>query len=384
MAVTFAAWGNHQFVIPSTGAPASGYKLYTYVAGSSTPVTTYTTSLGNVQQSFPIVLNSAGFPTIGQLWLTEGTSIKVVFTDASDVVIKTEDNIPGISSASAQDQWLASGLTPTFVSTTSFTLAGDQTTAFHPGRRVKTTNSGGTVYSYIKTSVFGALTTVTVVNDGAGVLDSGLSAVSLGLLTTDDPSTPLLTDAYPIVSGSSDKTKKLRFEVDGLTTNTTRVITMPDADVFLALPGAVIQSVSTSYVTYSGNSAVIPYDNSIPAITEGTELVTASITPKSTANKIRVRFNGPFSGDATIFAIAALFRDAVSAALAAQQCYIASANAVQTLALTFEETAPSTSAITYRIRVGPSANTLYWNGDSSARLFGGVSTITLIVEEIKG
>jgi len=38
-------------------------------------------------------------------------------------------------------------------------------------------------------------------------------------------------DAYPVVEGSSDATKKARFEVDGLTTATTRVVTVPDRDL---------------------------------------------------------------------------------------------------------------------------------------------------------
>ena len=193
MAVKFAAWGNHQFVIPTTGAPASGYKLYTYVAGSSTLVTTYTTSAGSVAQSNPIVLNSAGFPTTGQIWITEGTSIKIDFTDASDVSIKVEDNIPGTNDATlTQDQWV-SGPAPTYVSATSFTLAGDQTSDFHVGRRLKTTNTAGTIYSRISATAYTTLTTVTVVND-SGTLDSGLSAVNYGLLTATNFSIPRLTE----------------------------------------------------------------------------------------------------------------------------------------------------------------------------------------------
>ena len=193
MAVKFAAWGNHQFVIPTTGAPASGYKLYTYVAGSSTLVTTYTTSAGSVAQSNPIVLNSAGFPTTGQIWITEGTSIKIDFTDASDVSIKVEDNIPGTNDATlTQDQW-ASGPAPTYVSATSFTLVGDQTSDFHVGRRLKTTNTAGTIYSRISATAYTTLTTVTVVND-SGTLDSGLSAVNYGLLTATNFSIPRLTE----------------------------------------------------------------------------------------------------------------------------------------------------------------------------------------------
>lgn len=40
-------------------------------------------------------------------------------------------------------------------------------------------------------------------------------------------------DAHAVVSGSADPTKKIRIEADGLTTATTRVITMPDLDVSL-------------------------------------------------------------------------------------------------------------------------------------------------------
>lgn len=40
-------------------------------------------------------------------------------------------------------------------------------------------------------------------------------------------------DSNPIVKGSADATKQVRFEVDGLTTGVTRVLTVPDADLTL-------------------------------------------------------------------------------------------------------------------------------------------------------
>lgn len=61
-------------------------------------------------------------------------------------------------------------------------------------------------------------------------------------------------DAHPIVSGSADPTKKIRIEADGLSTATTRVITMPDRDVTLdmsaitaSLGGAVNLSNTGTY-----------------------------------------------------------------------------------------------------------------------------------------
>jgi hypothetical protein len=97
---------------------------------------------------------------------------------------------------SASDEWV-SGPTPTYVSATSFTLAGDQTTTFTVGRRLKTTNSGGTVYSTITASAFAAVTTVTVVNDSSS-LDAGLSAVSYGLLQAANQSVPWANSAFSL------------------------------------------------------------------------------------------------------------------------------------------------------------------------------------------
>lgn len=77
-------------------------------------------------------------------------------------------------------QWYAPGLAPTYVSTTSFTLVGNQTAAFRVGRRLKLIVTAGTIYGRITASVFTTLTTLTVVLD-SGALDSGLSTVYLSV-----------------------------------------------------------------------------------------------------------------------------------------------------------------------------------------------------------
>lgn len=182
----------------SDGTPATGNKLFWYVAGSvNTKQDTYTDSTGTVANANPVLLNTLGQPGT-EIWLAQGLSYKAVYASASDTdppssPIWTIDGLRGINDATLTvDQWVASGLTPTFVSSTSFTLVGDQTSTFHVGRRIKTTNSGGTIYSTITVSAFAALTTVTVVND-SGVLDSGLSAVSYGLISAANTSIPGVT-----------------------------------------------------------------------------------------------------------------------------------------------------------------------------------------------
>ena len=245
--VNLSPIGNDAPFLDSSGNPLSGGLLYTYTAGSSTPETTYTTSAGSVSNANPIVLNSGGYPAsagnVVSIWLTQGTSYKFVLKTSAAVEVWSRDNIYGINDptnfSAAGDQWVASGHTPTYISATSFSVTGDQTGTYQANRRLKTTNTGGTIYSRIKSSTFGAVTTVTVVND-SGTLDSGLSAVSLGVVTPINGSVPVLIDTYPVVSGSSDKTKLLRIEVDGFTTDTTRVATMPDKDGTVAMLGDTI------------------------------------------------------------------------------------------------------------------------------------------------
>ena len=61
MAVYLSSFGGAgaQF-FDNNGVPLAGGLIYTYQAGTSTPQAAYTTALGNIAHSNPIVLNSAG------------------------------------------------------------------------------------------------------------------------------------------------------------------------------------------------------------------------------------------------------------------------------------------------------------------------------------
>jgi hypothetical protein len=77
----------------NTGAVLTGGKLYTYAAGTTTPLVSYTTSAGNVARTNPVVLDAAGrVPGSGQIWILP-VSYKFVLTDSTDVLIATYDNI---------------------------------------------------------------------------------------------------------------------------------------------------------------------------------------------------------------------------------------------------------------------------------------------------
>lgn len=177
----------------ANGAPLSGGLIQTYQAGTSTPVTTYTDQAGLIPQANPIVLNSAGLPA-NPIWLPAGQAVKLVIQNAQGVTQRTVDNVLGINDPSAigtPDQWVVFSGAATFLSATSFSVAGDQTPTFQISRRVRSSNTGGVIFSTIRAVSFAAgVTTVTVAND-SGSLDSGLSQVAYGLLSPLSPSVPV-------------------------------------------------------------------------------------------------------------------------------------------------------------------------------------------------
>lgn len=80
----------------NNGNPLTGGKLYTYEAGTTTPAVTYTSSTGGSAHTNPVVLDSAGRVTGGEIWLTGTTQYKFVLKTSTDVLIATWDNIWGI------------------------------------------------------------------------------------------------------------------------------------------------------------------------------------------------------------------------------------------------------------------------------------------------
>jgi hypothetical protein len=58
--------------------------------------------------------------------------------------------------------------------------------------------------------------------------------------------------------------------------------------------GGIIQVVDASTSTATSTTSTIPFDSTIPQSTEGTELLTVSITPRSTSNKLIIFVSVPF------------------------------------------------------------------------------------------
>ena len=81
--------------LDNNGVPLSGGKVYTYSAGTTTPLTTYTDFTGNTANSNPVILDSRGECSI---WL--GTSsYKFKLATSTDVEVWTVDNISVLTSS---------------------------------------------------------------------------------------------------------------------------------------------------------------------------------------------------------------------------------------------------------------------------------------------
>lgn len=95
MAVNLSPVGNSQQFFDNNGVPLSGGLLYTYQAGSSTPLSTYTDINETIPNSNPIVLNSSG-RLDNEVWLTYGYYYKFVLKTSVGTTLGTYDNLYGI------------------------------------------------------------------------------------------------------------------------------------------------------------------------------------------------------------------------------------------------------------------------------------------------
>jgi hypothetical protein len=176
------------------------------------------------------------------------------------------------------------------------------------------------------------------------------------------------------------------FTVASPNSNVDRVLTLPDetgtVDT-LQRSGNVIQVVNFQTGAVATGTTVIPFDDTIPQITEGNEYMTLAITPTNASNILYIdviTFAGAsIAGEHT----AALFKDTTANALAAICQQMDTADRAQANAFTHKITAGTTSEITFRVRLGmQAAGTTTFNGLGATRRFGGVAASSITITEV--
>lgn len=148
--------------------------------------------------------------------------------------------------------------------------------------------------------------------------------------------------------------------------------------------GAIVQVVSTNFTGMATGTTTIPFDDTIPQNTEGTEFMTQAITPKSTTNILVITTNCFVGVNVTNNnPIMCLFQDSTANALAATT--MAQATAIRSmLTLTHTMAAGTTSATTFKVRIGnDSAATVTFNGNLGGRIFGAITKANITIYEMK-
>jgi len=102
--------GNGQQFFDNNGIPNAGGLIYTYQAGSSTLLTTYTTVNGTIANTNPIVLDAYG-RTPSEIWMQVGYSYKFIIQTADAVTLQTLDDLyPILQSAPAVSATFTAGM----------------------------------------------------------------------------------------------------------------------------------------------------------------------------------------------------------------------------------------------------------------------------------
>lgn len=102
------------------GSPCNGCQLFTYSAGTTTPLTTYSDSLGTVPNTNPVVLASDGSATI----YLQLASYKFILQTAAGASIWTQDNVTANNIGQTLSSLTISGAGPVTINTATAATSG--------------------------------------------------------------------------------------------------------------------------------------------------------------------------------------------------------------------------------------------------------------------
>ena len=242
------------------GRVLSGGKIYTYLGGTTTPTATFTDNTDLVTNPNPVILDSAGrVPT--SIWIEEQQTTKFILTDANDNILGTWDNISGVNDITTftfTTEWTNVAGTPSFISSTSFSIPGNLVSVFTVNRRMMISVTAGTVYAYVTASSFGAgVTTVTLQPDSTPI-DSGISQVMVGLLNSSPPSVPqqyMAANARINVASAATTPIGAALSVN---VNVTGAVTITAFDTVLAGIVRFVRFDAALTLTYNAASLILP------------------------------------------------------------------------------------------------------------------------------
>lgn len=153
-------------------------------------------------------------------------------------------------------------------------------------------------------------------------------------------------------------------------------------------PGNVLQVVRVQTSDFLMTTAAIPLDDTIPQISEGAEIFTASITPVSASSRLTIEALIHTSNSAAAAThVVALFRNSVADAMSVAWMSSPGANyAMPPIIVKAEHSPGSTSLMTFKVRAGTlggnGGQILQVNGASGTRYLGGSLISSIVITEI--
>jgi hypothetical protein len=275
-----------------------------------------------------------------------------------------------------------------------------------PGGNIITTNGGGNIdtnQGFIELGQFGSRTTIdsgAVGGDYTLITPTGpgtagqllnIASVSSGLVQLGYLSTPIA-----IANGGTGQTTAVA-AFDALAPTTTKgdliahngtdnirvavgatnghVLTVDSAEASgikwaAASSGKLAQAVTASSVTSGSTTANIPFDDTIPQNTEGLEILTLAITPTNASSTLQITATVTVSGGGLVSVAGALFVDSTANAIAANLNTVGGNGYFSFLTVAASISAGSTSARTYKFRIGNSTSgTVYYNRWATGDLY---------------
>lgn len=147
----------------------------------------------------------------------------------------------------------------------------------------------------------------------------------------------------------------------------------------------VVQRVVTASTAVVSGTGQIPFDNSRPQITEGTQFLAVTITPRAAAHTLVVEAQIQFGYTANNTITAAIHLNSAADAIAAIPFYgVAGGGDGANMTIRHSFVANTVAATSVQLRLGGSgANTLHMNGTSTGGgLYNGVAASSISVTEI--
>jgi hypothetical protein len=135
----------------------------------------------------------------------------------------------------------------------------------------------------------------------------------------------------------------------------------------------IVQVVFTQTGAVATGTTTMPFDDTIPQNTEGDQYMSLAITPTNSSNILEIQISAHVSNSSAEGTMYAIFQDSTANALIAGLNYLGGASTPSMVNLLYRMTAGTTSATTFKVRVGrQTAGTITFNGYGGARELGGV------------